>query len=174
MANPSTPFGFRPIKALSGSTLQVNYYKVSSSASRIGKGDLVELNSSGFVQRSTSATSVGPWIGVAAIDGGVPAAGGITKFPVFDDPSVIYEAMSASSIAITTTSLNQIYKVNCGTAPNSSTGLSQDQVTTTLATASNGVRLLRIVDAPDVESGANQRVEVKLNAHSNAPGTAGV
>jgi len=173
MANPNAPFGFRPIKALSGSTIQVNYYKVASSAARIGRGDLVELNSSGYIVRSTSATSVGPWAGVSLADTGTISAE-IAKHPVCDDPSVIFEVQSNSTAAIATTSLNQIYKVNCGTAPNSTTGISANVLTTTAATASNGVRLLRIIDNPSNESGVYQRVEVRLNSTTNAPGTAGV
>lgn len=171
--NANAPFGFRPVKSLAGGEVQINYYKVASSASRIGRGDLVELTSAGYIQRSTSATSVGPWIGVAMADSGTITAE-ISKFPVCDDPAAIFEVMSASTAALSTTSLNQIYKVSCSTAPDSSTGISKDKVTTTAATASNGVRLLRVIDSPSNVSGAYQRVEVKLNAHYNNPGTAGV
>jgi hypothetical protein len=173
MANPNAPFGFKPIKALSGSSLQVNYYKVSSSATRIGKGDLVELNSSGFIQRSTSATSVGPWVGVSLADSGTIIAGGIARHPVCDDPSAVYEVQGATA-ALATTDLGTIVKANCGTAPNSSTGLSKNVLTSTAATASNGVRLVRFVADPNNEVAASARLEVRLNSSTSVPGTAGV
>lgn len=173
MANPNAPFGFKPIKALSGSSLQVNYYKVASSASRIGKGDLVELTSAGTIQRATSATSVGPWLGVSLADSGVPVAGGISKHPVCDDSSAVYEVQGATA-ALATTDLFTIVKVNCGTAPDSSTGMSKDVLTSTAATASNGVRLIRFVNDPSNIVGASARVEVRLNSSYSVPGTAGV
>lgn len=173
MANNNAPFGFKPIKALSGGSLQVNYYKVASSASRIGKGDLVSLTSAGFIQRESSSVAVGPWAGVALIDSGTLAAGGIAKFPVCDDPSVIFEVQS-STAALATTDLNQIYKVNCSTAPDSNTGISKNVLTSTLATASNGVRMLRVVDRADNIVGASAVVEVRLNASTSSQGTAGV
>jgi hypothetical protein len=173
MANNNAPYGFRPIKSLSGSTLQVNYYKVASSASRIGKGDLVTLNSSGFIQRESSSVAVGPWIGVALIDSGTLATGGISKFPVCDDPAAVYEVQS-STAALAVTDLNQIYKVKCSVAPDSNTGISKNVLTSTLATATNGVRMIRLVDRPDNILGASAVVEVRLNSSYAAPGTAGV
>lgn len=173
MANPNAPFGFRPIKSLVSGEIKVAYYKVASSASRIGKGDLVALNSSGFIARATSSTAVGPWIGVSLADTGTISAE-ISAHPVCADPLAIFEVQSASTAALATTSLNQIYKVDCSTAPDSSTGISKNKVTTTAATAANGVRLIRVVDAPDNASGEYQRVEVQLNSHYGIPGTAGV
>lgn len=173
MANPNAPFGFKPIKSLSGSSLQVNYYKVASTASRIGKGDLVELTTAGTIQRATSATSVGPWIGVSLADSGVPVAGGVARHPICDDPSAVYEVQGATA-ALATTDLNTIVKANCGTAPNSSTGLSKNVLTSTAATANNGVRLIRFVNDASNEVAASARLEVRLNALYSVPGTAGV
>jgi hypothetical protein len=173
MANTNAPFGFKPIKSTAGSTLQVNYYKVASSASRIGKGDLVTLNSSGFIQRESSSVATGPWIGVALIDSGTLAAGGISKFPVCDDPQAIYE-VQGSTAALATTDLNTIVKVKCSVAADSNTGLSQNVLTATAATATNGVRLIRFVDSADNIVGASARVEVRLNSLYSVPGTAGV
>lgn len=172
MANTNAPFGFRPVKGLSGSSMNIGYYAVASNASRIGKGDLVELTSGGQIQRSTSATSVGPWIGVAAIDSGTISAA-ISKFPVYDDPNCIFEVQGPTA-ALALTDLNRIVKANCGTAPDSNTGISKNVLTNTAATASNGVKLLRYSSDPSNEVGASAKIEVRLNAHANASGQAGV
>jgi hypothetical protein len=172
MANPNAPFGFRPVKALSGATLQVNYYKVASSASRIGKGDLVKLASDGTITRETSAAGVGPWIGVSLADTGIISAA-ISRHPVCDDPSAVYE-VQGSTAALATTDLNRIVQANCGTAPDSTLGHSKNVLTNTAATASNGVRLVRFADRPNNEVGASAILEVRLNATQSSPGTAGV
>ena len=173
MANVNAPRGFKPIKNLSGGECTVSYYKVGSGAARIFKGDLVKLKSDGTIERETSATAVGPWIGVSMRDGGVPAAGGIERFPVCDDPTAIYEVQGATA-ALAVTDLNTIVKVDCSTTGDTSTGLSKNKLTSTAATASNGVRLVRFVDSPDNATGAHARLEVRINAHQAAPGTAGV
>lgn len=172
MANTNAPSGFKPIKSLSGSELTCNYYAVASSASRIGKGDLVVLVSDGTIKRETSAVAVGPWLGVALIDSGTITAA-ISKFPVCNDPAAIYE-VQGSTAALALTNLNTIVKANCGTAPDSNTGISKNVLTNTAATASNGVRLVRFVDSPSNEVGASAKLEVQLNALYSAPGTAGV
>jgi hypothetical protein len=109
MANTNAPFGFRPIKGLASGTLQVGYYGVASSASRIGKGDLVTLTTAGQIKRETSATAVGPWIGVSLVDSGTISAA-IVAHPVCDDPSQLYE-VQGSTAALALTDLNTIVKV---------------------------------------------------------------
>lgn len=174
MANVNAPFGFRPIKSMSGGQhTMVDYFKVASGASRIGKGDLVELGANGVVARATSATAVGPWIGVSMIDtGGSAPAGGI-QLPVCCDPSSEYEVQGPTA-TLAQTDLFRIVKVNCATAPDSNTGISKNVLTNTDATASNGVRLLRLANRPDNAFGAYQILEVRLNSTNAAPGYAGV
>jgi hypothetical protein len=172
MANTNAPFGFRPIKGLASGTLQVGYYGVASSASRIGKGDLVTLTTAGQIKRETSATAVGPWIGVSLVDSGTISAA-IVAHPVCDDPSQLYE-VQGSTAALALTDLNTIVKVKCDTAPDSNTGISKNVLTATAATATNGVRLVRFVNAPDNTAAASARLEVRLNSSYAVPGTAGV
>jgi hypothetical protein len=171
MANNNAPFGFKPIKSLSGAQITTNYYKVASSASRIGKGDLVALTSAGYVQRESSSVATGPWAGVSLVDTGTLTAE--ITIPVCDDPAAIYEVQS-STAALATTDLNQIYKVKCSVAPDTNTGISKNVLTATLATATNGVRILRVSNRPDNVAGASAVVEVRLNSTTSAPGTAGV
>lgn len=162
MANTNSPFGFRPVKSLSGGELQVDYFQVASSASRIGKGDLVK-NSGGYIVRESSSVAVGPWIGVALIDSGTIPAGGISSFPVSVDPNAIYE-VQASTAALTVSNLNTIVKADCHVAPDSNTGLSKNVLTNTTATATNGVRIIRAANKPNNTLGASAIVEVRLNA----------
>lgn len=175
MANINAPFGFRPIGSMSGGAMEsVCYFRVASGTARIGKGDLVALQSSGNIARETSATAVGPWIGVSLMDtGGTIAAGGAISIPVLTDPSARYEVQGPTA-ALAQTDLFRIVKVNCGTAPNSNTGLSQNVLTNTDATASNGVRLLALANRPDNAFGAYQVLEVRLNSTNAAQGYAGV
>lgn len=175
MANVNAPFGFRPIKSMSGGqSLMVDYFRVASGTARIGKGDLVALQSSGNVARETSATAVGPWIGVSLIDtGGTIAAGGAIQIPVCCDPNAEYEVQGPTA-ALAQTDLFRIVQVNCGTAPDSNTGISKNVLTNTAATAANGVRLLRLANRPDNAFGAYQVLEVRLNATNAANAYAGV
>lgn len=167
MANTNAPFGFKPVRsATGGAHISVNYYSVTSSAARIGKGDLCVLSSSGGVARATGTASVGPWVGVAMIDGGAPVAGGISRFPVCDDQNAIFEAQGPTA-TLALTDMNLIKAVNCGTAPDSNTGVSKDVLTNTAATSANGVRLIRLADRPGNGFGAYQILEVSLNARNS-------
>jgi len=172
MANLNAPRGFIPIKSASGGAhVAVNYYTYASNATRIGKGDLLVLTSGGGVAKETSAVAVGPWIGVAMCDSGVISAQG--TIPVCDDLNQIYEVQGPSA-TLALTDLNRIVKVDASAATNSSTGLSGAKLTNTAATASNGVRILRLSPTPGNAFGAYQKLEVKLNSTSSAPGYPGV
>lgn len=161
MANPNAPFGFKPIRsATGGAHVSVSQYQTTTSATRIGKGDLLVLTSTGQVKKETSATAVGPWVGVAVCDSGVITTA--VSIPVCDDPNAICEAMSTS--ALTQTDLNRIVKVNGSGTANTNTGLSSAKLTNTDATASNGVRLVRLANRPNNAFGANQVLEVSFNS----------
>ena len=150
MANSLAAFGFRPLKSLSHGEIHMNYYKVASSAVRIGKGDLLQILNTGYVSRYTTASATGPFLGVAARDSGVPVAGGISKFPVYDDPNAIYEAQVGTTVAISVAYLNQNVGIKCSTVTSADTGQSQNSLLSTPLTNSTGVRLLRFVDRPDL------------------------
>jgi len=165
MANANAPFGFKPIRSLTGGAhVSCTQYKIASGTARIGKGDLVSIQSSGYIARETSATAVGPWLGISLADSGAAApVGGISFHPVCDDQNAVLEVQGPTA-ALTAADLGRIVKVNGGTAPNSNTGLSQNVLTNTAATASNGVRLMRLANRPDNAFGAYQIMEVVLNS----------
>lgn len=162
MANANAPFGFKPIRsATGGAKLSISYYKFASNAVRIGKGDLLILTSAGLVAKETSAASVGPWVGVAMCDSGAISA--IGSIPVCDDQNAIHEVQGPTAV-LAQTDLNRIVQVNCSASANTSTGLSGAKLTNTAATASNGVRLVRLALRPNNAFGANQVMEVSFNS----------
>jgi len=162
MPNANAPFGFKPIRSASGgASVSVSYYSHASNATRIGKGDLLVLDAAGTVKKETSAVAVGPWVGVSMIDSGAIAA--IGQIPVCDDPNAIYEVQGPTAV-LALTDLNRIVKVNGSGAANTNTGLSAAKLTNTAATATNGVRLVRLAVRPDNAFGANQVLEVTLNS----------
>lgn len=170
MANPNAPFGFKPIRSASGGAhVSVSYYKYLSSSTRIGKGDLLVLDGSGQVKKETSAVGVGPWVGVAMCDSGVITTAQL--IPVCDDQNAIFEVQGPTA-ALAQTDMNRIVKVDGSTAANTNTGLSQAKLTNTAATASNGVRLIRLADRPGNSFAAYQILEVSMN--SRIAGSAGV
>lgn len=170
MANPNAPFGFKPIRSASGGAkLSISYYRFASNATRIGKGDLLVLTSAGLVAKETSAVSVGPWVGVAMCDSGVISAQG--NIPVCDDQTAIFEVQGPTAV-LAQTDLNRIVKVDCSGTANANTGLSSAKLTNTAATASNGVRLVRLASRPNNSFAAYQVLEVSLNSRSS--GQAGV
>ncbi len=166
MANPNAPFGFRPIRSASGGAhVSVSSYPISSSSARIGKGDLVVLVSDGQIKKETSAAAVGPWVGVSMCDSGTVVAG--TQHPICDDQTAVLEVQGPTA-ALALTDMNRIVKVNGSTAANTSTGLSQAKLTNTDATASNGVRLIRLANRPNNSFAAYQVLEVSLNSRSSS------
>lgn len=165
MSNPNAPFGFKPVRSASGGAkLSVNPYPYASNASRIGKGDLVVMDSSGNVKKETSAVAVGPWVGIAMHDTGVIAAVG--NILVCDDQTAVCEVQGPSS-TLALTDLNRIVQVNGSATPNTSTGLSGAKLTNTAATAANGVRLLRLANRSNNAFGAYQVLEVAFNARTS-------
>lgn len=162
MSNPNAPFGFKPIRsATGGAHVSVSPYAYASNATRIGKGDLVKLDSAGTVIKETSATAVGPWVGVAMHDSGAISAAGTIM--VCDDANAICEVQGPSS-TLALTDLNRIIKVNGAASANTSTGLSGAKLTNTDATAANGVRLVRLANRPNNAFGAYQVLEVSFNS----------
>jgi hypothetical protein len=157
--NVNAPFGLRPTKAPGGAT-RVNAYTVSSASARIFEGDPVEL-SSGLVIKSTSTLPTAI-LGVAARDSGVIAAGGLTGFPVYDDPNGTFLAQvnnSASVVAAT------VFGTRCGLVQGSgdtNSGLSAVAVDSTLTSTSYPILILRAANRGDNASGAYLECEVKI------------
>lgn len=94
------PKGFTPIRTLNGGDIRIGRYTVGTTSLRIFKGDAVRLQASTGLIVKWRASSVSGLLGVAARDSGVISAA-ITDFPVYDDPSTVFECQSSLATAVT-------------------------------------------------------------------------
>jgi hypothetical protein len=151
MSLSSAPFGFKAVRTLNGGDLRLGRYTVSSSSSRIFNGDVVTLQAStGLVVRRAATDTDTKLLGVAAQDTGV-IAGQITNFPVYDDPSTVYQVQGDNSTAITQAKFGNPFRI-VATTGDTSTGRSKEAIgikTATAASASNIARAIRLVSTLD-------------------------
>lgn len=146
MSGPNAPFGFKPVKTLNGGDLRIGRYTVSSLSARIFRGDLVKLlTSTGLVSRSASnSTNI---LGVAARDTGV-IAGQVTDFPVYDDPSTVYQAQFSNTSAITQAYMGGNYRI-VATTGDTSTGRSKMAVKSAASVSSSSYMIKAIRTVSD-------------------------
>lgn len=171
MSLGASPFGFKPVRTLNGGDFRVGYYTVGSASARIFRGDVVRLiASTGLVTRWVSTSN--NVLGVALKDGGVPVTGGITGFPICDDPSTVYQVQIQNTTAITQALFGGNYKVK-PTTGNTSTGASKATInTTSAATASNVVRAIRLCPELNNDLALYSIVEVVLDGDPTKNGRA--
>jgi hypothetical protein len=164
MSLPNAPFGFRPIKTLNGGDIRIGRYTLASSSARVFKGDVLDLaNSSGLVTRHI-ASSVERVVGVAAADSGVPVAGGVANFPVYDDPSTVFEAQCNNATAVTQVKFGNPFRI-VATTGDTSLGYSKEAVNITTATAasvSNCVFAIRLAPQLSNDLSAYSIIECTL------------
>ena len=114
MANPNSPYGFIPLRHMSGNAPRANKYTIASGlAENIFSGDLCILDANGQVtpHTATETNNIGVFAGVSytASDGsfvfsryfptGTTATGLIAY--VYDDPYIVYRVQSAGTPAQT-------------------------------------------------------------------------
>lgn len=159
MANVSAPRGFVPVKSSSGEA-RLTYFTVGSASARIFEGDLVLINTAtGCIIK---ATAVSPTVmGVAAKGSGAITAS-IANFPVYNDPSTIFEAEYATAV-LAQTAFGNRYRVT-QTAGDTTTNLSKQSVSST-ASATGTILLLRLVNRPDNTLAASSKVECVIAKH---------
>lgn len=160
MSNAFAPLGLRPVKSEPGETRE-NYYKVSSASAQIYEGDVLEVNSSGLVQKSTGTTAITA-LGVAGRASGV-LTGQIARFPVYDDPGTIFVAMAQASNA--TANIGTRVALNQGTATNQN-GVSVETVD--VASTSTSYPLLVLGFSSEVGNDTasnNAMLLVKIASH---------
>jgi len=95
---------------------------------------------------------------------------------VCDDPDVVFEIQADGTIAAAQVGLNAVLiYTNAGSAI---TGYSGAELDTTIdvpaADASNQLTIQRVVNREDNAAGANARVEVKINNHTESNATLGL
>lgn len=192
MANINRPFGYRPLRHVTGAPFngQVSLYTVpATEAATMAVGDLVDLAG------TTDANGVR--VVARAVAGG-PAIGAIVGFSpdytnlqnsgfkptltqryvlVADSPDIIFEAQASGAYVAADSGLNANTTVTAATS-NFGAGLSNMQVdmSTKAATSTLLLRILGPVLRPDVDlaDGTNMKLEVMINNHRYSAGVTGI
>uniref|UniRef100_A0A6M3KXB0 Putative structural protein n=1 Tax=viral metagenome TaxID=1070528 RepID=A0A6M3KXB0_9ZZZZ len=168
MANADAPYGFLPAEP----GAHVGHYSCDASAATIRIGDVVMLETDGFVELNTPGTKPEDVIGVAA---SYHANGTAGDLDVWDDPTTVFrcqtvtgtdftqamvgdcaDAVSSAKLSATSTHPNSQYELNIGT-------LAGDG-------ASAQFFIIGKVQRPDNALGAHCDVLVRFHEHSrNTP-----
>ena len=148
------------------------------SSGRMPAGSLPEVNkaTAGGGNRVTGVV-----VGVAASPDNLsrrhlPASTGGVVF-VNDDPATEYEIQADGAIAETQVGLNGVLiYTNAGDAVTGQSGAELDSGTTTApaTTANFQMRIINVVPRTDNEVGANAKVRVRINNHSEAQSSTGI
>lgn len=167
----SEPFGFRPVRGLAAAAVRANKYALASGSQQVFKGDLMVQDSGGKIARaSSSASSTGPFCGVA-LENGPSTASASDEILICDDPDAIFEAVCTSAIARTGINLNyNAYVVDGSSTLKKSLSKIGSSITTSL-----GVKVIGYVNRADnTANSAGQEVLCIINNHSFRAGTAPV
>jgi hypothetical protein len=188
MANLDTPFGFKPVKHLNGSSWngKVNvYYIPSTDNTATFVGDAVK--SAGAADATGKYPTVAQATAGAAVRGVVigfgdnpytmthpdtpnrsyrPAATAMYAF-VVDDPQVIFEVQEdsdANSLTAAMVSLSTNFVVGAGSTATGKSAMELDSSDTATDTSGN-CRILRLVDREDNALGDYAKWEVLFGEH---------
>ena len=199
MANVNTPFGFRPVKHLTGAPYngQANIYEIAAGdAANTFIGDLVKMADDAAtdyyptVERAGTSGEVTSGLLVGAIVGFVipTATAPNLDVPIYrvastkrfalvaDSPDLIFEVEDGATVATPIASIG----LNTGfmaTAGSTTTGLSNMVTGTTAATTTNSLplQIVGMVNRPDNErAAAYQKLLVKINQHQYMGGQTAV
>lgn len=202
MANADVRRGLQPVRHRNGAPYNgaVNYYYVAGDVAALFKGDPVvktgESNESGItvpgagffapgtLPEVTKATAgdgnaiTGVIVSVAADPDGLGRtynpANNEAVVAVCDDPDVIFETQCSVGMTAASVGLNgNLVYTHGGDTIN---GISGAEVSSgaLATTATFQLKVMRIVNRGDVETGTNAKVEVLINNHSERAGVAGV
>lgn len=181
----NAPFGFRPLRHLSGGLIRAREYPIASAyASDIFTGDPVKLASDGTIQLAAAGDRIlGIFRGVQYVNASGeqkfspywPASTTATdiKASVIDDKNVTFEVQSAGTPAQTNVGNLADHVAGTGSAY---TGQSAATLSATMGTGAAGFRILDIVKKPG-NTGANATLEVSIYEHEHSvdePATPGV
>jgi hypothetical protein len=188
MANPNTPFGFRPIIRAGGSPFSVTEYgKPAADTNALFAFDLVQKVASATplpeaalpynlpgVQTYYTGTPGTTLLLGASLSYGAPSVA--TVHPVTDEIDVIYLAQAKTGVVITTAAhVGKNADVSLTQAGNALTKMSRMAVDsgTIAATATLDLRILRVsMISPNAE-GDSAILEVSINKHWMAQASAG-
>lgn len=175
MANVDSPFGFVPVRHLSGNAPRTNKYTITSGlAENIFRGDLCILTADGVItpHTATETNNIGVFAGVSytASDGSYvysdywptgTTATNIVAF-VYDDPYIVYKVQSDGSPA--QTDIGACADVVAGTG-STTTGQSAFELNSSMGTGTATAKLIALWDAPENAFGTNAVMEVLINEH---------
>lgn len=181
MANPNSPFGFRPIIRAGGSPFSITEYgKAAADANPIYAFDLVghltggtpfplPENSTYNLTRIQCGSQLTPgtslWLG-ASLTYGAASVG--TVHPVADQIDVIFIAQAQGATSMTTAvaaGQNANVKLVAGSALTKMSAMQVDS-TTVNTTSSLDLRIRQIAMIPPNVEGVNAILEVTINKHA--------
>lgn len=185
MANADTPYGFIPLRHLSGGVIRTNSYQIATSGTTgyndtIYAGCPVAMNTDGTIEIAAAGSTV--MLGVfdgcryTAADGSFvfsrywPAStsvlsGSTIEAFVYDDPNITYKVQCVTGTAFTQAMVGANAD-HVGTSGSSTTGQCTSELAIgTLTTSDGGWRILRLIDEPNNALGEHAKVEVLCNEH---------
>lgn len=180
MPNSNAPFGFRPIRHLTGGAIRASKRRIASGyATAIYSGDPVKLAADGTIQRAAAGDRLLGIFGGASwidTDGTVqfspywPASRATlnsvaAEAMVYDDPNLVFEVQSGGTPALTDVGLLADHVAGTGSA---ATGRSGDYLNSSMATSAAGFRVLDFTADPKNEVGQYARLEVQIFEHELA------
>lgn len=180
MSNINSPNGFRPVRHLSGGTLRLNEYRIASGTpANIFTGDIVDMVDTGYITPAAAGdvNLIGVFAGVRWTDpdgtprwekrwpSGQTTLGGADAYAlVYDDPDTVFEAqVTGGAFAQTHVGNNADIVATAGDVVNGQSRFSINLASPGAATAQ--IRILGLIDRPEVVFGANARVECYINEH---------
>lgn len=186
MANPNTPFGFRPVIRSGGSPFSVREFGHNDAnpifafdlVGKITGGTLPTLpeNPTYTLPRIQSGTALTPgtslWLGASLSYG---AGSAQTVHAVTDEVDCIYIAQTSGAAAVTNANAAGLNGNVTNTAGSTLTKMSAMQINqaSIAVTAGLDLRVLRVAMITGNVEGANAIVECMISKHANAPGAAG-
>ena len=193
MANKDAPFGLRPVGEL-GSEIQnggtSKYLITSGDGQAIYKGDLVKLESTGYITASgdgDAVRAIGVFNGCFYNDpttqkptwknyypGSItPTVGDIEAF-VYDDPNQLFLIQDEGTLAQTNVGNNADFATYV--AGSTVNGHSKVEMSSTAAATAANLRIIRISEDPENSdiSSANANWVVKFNEHLYYDNSAGI
>lgn len=175
MANPNSPYGFIPLRHMSGNAPRANKYTITSGlAENIFTGDLCILTADGVItpHTATETNNIGVFAGVSytASDGEYvyskywpsgTVATDIVAY-VYDDPYIVYRIQSAGTPA--QTDVGACADVVAGTG-STTTGQSGFNLNGTMGASTATCKIIGLWEDPSNSFAQYAQLEVLLNEH---------
>ena len=173
MANADAPYGFLPAEP----GAHVGHYSCDASAATIRIGDVVIMETDGYVEILTPGTKPEDVIGVAASYKAGATAGDLA---VWDDPTTVFRAQTVTGTAYAQSMVGDCCDpVSAGKLSASSTNPNSDWEANIGTLAGDGASaqffIIGKVQRPDNALGAHCDVLVRFHEHNrNTPGSVAI